>query len=97
MQLHAAVHYCPCIIIFAGTIPITSSLVQSTKANFTINGTEGVMYTCNVNNQIVTIKAGQPVPQTGLHPNTSYTINCQANGCLVANTTFITGLFAIPQ
>ena len=72
-------------------------MVQSTKVTITISGT-GEMYSCTINNKKVKITSGQAVPQTGLAPNTTYTLNCHHvdDSCIEANTTFTTGTFIIP-
>ena len=72
-------------------------MVQSTNTIIKINGTGG-MYSCTINNKKVNITAGQPVPQTGLAPNTTYTLNCHTvddSNC-EANATFTTGMFVTP-
>ena len=92
---------CSCftpIIHLSGRTPITVSMVQSTKVTITISGT-GEMYNCTLNNQKVSITAGQAVPQTGLSPNTTYTLNCHHvddNNC-EANATFTTGRIIAQQ
>ena len=76
----------------SGRMPITV-LAQSTSVNITINGS-GEVYTCTLNNQTMDITSGQPAAQqTGLTPNTSYTVNCHSvNGrCREATEAFTTG------
>ena len=72
-------------------MPITV-LAQSTSANITINGS-GEVYSCTLNNQTVDITSGQTVQQTGLAPNTTYTVNCHSvkGSCSEARATFTTG------
>ena len=68
-------------------------MAQSRKVNVTISGS-GEVYTCTLNDQTVDITSGQPVQQTGLAPNTNYTVNCHSvnDSCLEATpATFMTG------
>ena len=66
-------------------------LAQSTSVNITINGI-GEVYTCTLNNQTVNITSGQTVQQTGLIPNTKYTVNCRSvdDSCREATATTFT-------
>ena len=77
-------------------MPITVSMVQSTNVIIKIDGKDE-MYSCTLNNQKVKITAGQPVPQTGLAPNTTYTVNCHTvdDSCLEAKVNITTGTFVI--
>ena len=83
---------CP-IANTSGTRHITVSIVQSRKVNITINGS-GEVYSCTLNNQTVNITSGQTVQQTGLAPNTNYTVTCystMSDSCRESRATFTTG------
>ena len=83
------IHY---TVNISGRMPITV-LAQSTNVTITINGS-GEVYSCTLNDQTVHITSGQTVQQTGLTPNTTYTVNCHSvnDSCLEATTTtFTTG------
>ena len=69
---------------------------QSTSVNITINGS-GEVYSCTLNDQTVNITSGQTVQQTGLTPNTKYTVNCHSvkDSCREARATFITGKWSL--
>ena len=72
------------------------SSLQPISVTFTINGTSEEVYNCTLNNKVFSITVGQPpIPQTGLTPNTPYTINCQSmtNSCLEAKAGFTTGKY----
>ena len=72
-------------------MPITM-FEQSTSVNITINGS-GEVYSCTLNDQTMDITSGQTVQQTGLAPNTKYTVNCHSvdDSCREAKEAFITG------
>ena len=83
---------CP-ITNISGTSLITVLALQSRKVNITISGS-GEVYSCTLNNQTMDITSGQTAAQqTGLTPNTNYTVNCYSvNGrCLEATEAFTTG------
>ena len=81
---------CP-IANISGRMPITV-LAQSTSVNVIISGS-GEVYNCTLNDQTVNITSGQPVQQTGLAQNTTYTVTCYGvnDSCREARATFTTG------
>ena len=78
---------------FSGTTPVSVSYLNSTSVTIAINGTAGEEYRCTLNDQAINITVGQPHNQTGLAPNTSYTISCQraTNSCHETKAIFTTG------